>query len=180
MKAVRGLIGIICGVAISSSVYAATGDPTHAFKHSYDQLLEELPHVRDQLTETDVQGMKRWSGTVPVGSAASIVQVSGKDKSSITGLTVILISTPSTSNTDYDSAEALRDVLFQGLLGKGDAFKLVDDFYVAELARQQPIIKAGGKPKRGVKKIAEGTSQVSLELVQAPQGFMAIYSVKLL
>lgn len=58
--------------------------------------------------------------------------------------------------------------MFQGLLDKGDAFKLVDDFYVAELARQQPFIKAGGKPKRGVKTTAKGTSQVSLELVQAP------------
>lgn len=57
MKAVRGLIGIICGVAISVFLYAATGAPKHAFKHSYGQPLEELPNVREQLTKADVQGI---------------------------------------------------------------------------------------------------------------------------
>ncbi|WP_339524209.1 hypothetical protein [Pseudomonas sp. EL_65y_Pfl2_R96] len=180
MKIVNGLIGILLGLAVSLSAHAVVDSPKHAFKNTYDQLLEELPNVRSQLTETDENGMKRWGGTVPVGSAASIVQITGKGKDAITELTVMILSTPSTTDTDYDNAEALRDVLFQGLLGRGAAFDLVNDFFVEELARQQPILKAGGKPKPGVKKIARGTSQVSLELVKAPQGLMVIYSMKLI
>ncbi|APC16308.1 hypothetical protein BLL42_11425 [Pseudomonas frederiksbergensis] len=180
MKVVNGLLGILLGLAVSLSAHAVADSPKHAFKNSYDQLLEELPNVRSQLTETDTDGLKRWVGTVPVGSAASIVQISGKGKDAITELTVMLLFTATTTNADYDNAEALRDVLFQGLLGRGAAFGLVNDFWVHELARQQPIIRAGGKPKSGVKTVGKGTSQVSLELVNTPQGLMAIYSMKLL
>ncbi|MCB2256641.1 hypothetical protein KTQ74_32480, partial [Pseudomonas chlororaphis] len=160
--------------------FTAIESPKHAFKHSYDQMLSELPNVQSQLTESEADGLKRWAGTVNVGSAAAIVQIKGKDKNSITALTVMLLSTPATSDSDYDSAEALRDVLFKGLLGSGAAFDLVNDFFLQELERQQPILKAGGKPNPGIKKLASGTSEVSLELARPPQGLMAIYSMKLL
>ncbi|NMY01486.1 hypothetical protein HBO12_00860 [Pseudomonas sp. WS 5059] len=180
MKLANGLISLFLCLAVSLSAHAAIDSPKHAFKKSYDQMLEELPNVRSQLTETDTDGLKRWGGTVPVGSAASIVQISGKGKDAITGLTVMLLSNDSTSVSDYRNAEALRDVLFQSLVGRGAAFDLVNDFFVQELDRQQPIIRAGGKPKAGIKKIGKGTSQVSLELVSTPKGMMAIYSMKLL
>ena len=179
MKAAR-VITAFLAFTVWMSAYAAVGSPKHAFKNTYDQMLAELPNVRSQLTESDTDGLKRWVGTVQVGSAAAVIQISGKDKNSITALTVLLLSSPSTDENDYGNAEALRDVLFQGLLGRGAAFSLVNEFFVQELERQQPILRAGGQPKRGVKKIAQGTSEVSLELSRPPQGLMAIYSMKLL
>lgn len=179
MKAAR-IITMFLAFTIWITAQAAIESPKNAFKHTYDQMLAELPNVQSQLTESDSNGLKRWGGTVQIGSAAAVIQISGKDKNSITALTVMLLSTPTTSDADYESAEALRDVLFQGLLGRGAAFGLINDFFLEELDRQQPILKAGGKPKAGVKKIAKGTSEVSLELAKAPQGLMAIYAMKLL
>lgn len=180
MKLINCLVGVFFGLAVSLFVHAAVENPKHAFKNSYDQLLEELPNVRSQMTEADSDGLKRWVGTVPIGSASSVVQVSGKGKDAITELSVILLFTTETTNADYDNAEALRDVLFQGLLGRGAAFDLLNDFWVKELARQQPIIRAGGKPKPGLKTVGNGAAQVSLQLINLPQGLMAIYATKLL
>lgn len=179
MKAARIIVAFLT-LAVWVSAQAAVESPKHAFKHNLDQMLAELPYVQSQLSESGSDGLKRWSGTVQVGSAAAVVQISGKDSSTITGLTVILLSTPSTSDADYERAEALRDVLFQGLLGRGSAFSLVNDFFIDELARQQPILLAGGKPKSAAKKIAKGTSEVRLELARAPQGLAATYAMKLL
>ncbi|WP_338508500.1 hypothetical protein [Pseudomonas poae] len=179
MKAAKIILACLT-LAICLSAQAAVETPKHAFKHSLDQMLAELPNVQSQLSEAESDGLKRWSGTVQVGSAAAVVQISGKDSSTITGLTVVLLSTPSTNDADYERAETLRDVLFQGLLGRGSAFNLVNNFFVEELARQQPILLAGGKPKSTVKKIAKGTSEVRLELARAPQGLLATYAMKLL
>ncbi len=162
------------------SAYAENNVPKHAFKKTYDQILTELPNVRSQLEESDIDGMKRWMGNIPVGTASAVVQITGKNKDTINSLTVILIFTQSTKHSDYDGAEALRDVLFQGLLGRGDAFDLVNDFFESELDRQRPIIMAGGQPSLGIKKIAKGTAKVSLQLSRSPEGLIAYYSLKLL
>ena len=181
MKVSKGLVGILLGLAVSLSINAAE-PPKHAFKNSYDQLLEELPNVRSEMEETKPadDGFKNWVGAVQVGTASSVVQITGKDKNSLTKLTVVLIFDTKTTDSDYDNAEALRDVLFQGLLGRGAAFENLNDFWVKELARQQPIIKAGGAPKRGVKTVGNGTYELSLELVSHPGNLSAIYSMKLL
>ncbi|MBP5056363.1 hypothetical protein [Pseudomonas chlororaphis] len=177
MKAVRFITACLA-FTVWMSAQAAVELPKHAFKKTYDQMLAELPNVSSQLTESDVDGLKRWVGTVPMGTASTVVQISGKDKNSITALTVMLLSSPSTTDLDYENAEALRDVLFQGLLGRGAGFDVVNDFFVQELDRQQPILRAGGVPKRGVKRIAK--VEISLELSRPPQGLMAIYAMKLL
>lgn len=179
MKAAK-IIAACLALVVWVSAHAAVEPPKHAFKKTYDQMLAELPNVQNQLTESDLNGSKRWNGTVQVGSVAAIIQINGKDKNSITGLTVMLLSTPASSDADYDSAEALRDVLFQGLLGRGAAFGLINDFFVQELERQQPILLAGGTPKPGVKQLAKGTTEARLELARAPQGLMAVYAMKLL
>ena len=179
MKAAK-ITAMCLALVVWVSANAAVDSPKHAFKYSYDQMLAELPNVQSQLTELDVSGSKRWNGTVQIGSVAAVVQIDGKDKESITGLTVMLLSTPASSDADYDRAEALRDVLFQGLLGRGTAFSVINDFFIQELERQQPILLAGGKPKPGVKNIAKGTAEARLALARAPQGLMAIYAMKLL
>lgn len=179
MKVASYLLAACLTLLFSTAGHAADV-PKHAFKKTYDQMLAELPNVQSQLVESEVDGMKRWAGNVPVGTANALIQINGKDKNAVTGLTVMLFFTPDTQDNDFTNAEALRDVLFQGLLGRGAAFETVNDFFVKELDRQQPIIRAGGKPNRGDKKIAQGTSLVSLELVKTPQGLMAIYAMKLL
>jgi hypothetical protein len=182
MKILNGLIGMFLGLAVSLSAHAVVDTPKHAFKNTYDELLEELPNVRSKMEESKPadDGLKHWVGAVPIGSASSVIEISGKDKNAITKLTVILLFDTKTTDADYDNAEALRDVLFQGLLGRGAAFSLLNDFWVKELARQQPIIRAGGTPKGGTKKIGNGTSEVSLVLISGPGVLSAIYSMKLL
>lgn len=182
MKILHGFVGMFLGFAVSLSAHAVVEAPKHAFKNTYDQLLEELPNVRSKMEETKPadDGLKHWVGAVSIGSASSVVEISGKDKNAITKLTVTLLFDTETTDADYDNAEALRDVLFQGLLGRGAAFNLLNDFWVKELARQQPIIRAGGKPKGGTKTIGNGASEVSLELISHPGLLSAIYSMKLL
>lgn len=181
MKVVNGLFGILFGLAVSLSAHA-TDTPKHAFKNSYDQLLEELPNVRSEMEEAKptADGFKQWLGAVQVGTASSVIQIAGKDENSLTRLTVMLIFDSKTTDSDYGNAEALRDVLFQGLLGRGAAFENLNSFWVKELARQQPIIRAGGTPKRGTKIVGNGTYELSVELISHLGNLSAIYSMKLL
>ena len=163
------------------TAHAENEIPKHSFKKSYDEMLAELPNVRDQLSEKDLgSGMKQWVGSVPVGTAAAVVQIKGKGKESITELTLILLFSTGTKETDYANAEYLRDVLFRGLIGRRDSFDYVNDFFTQEMLRQAPIIRAGGKPKRGVKSVGYGTSELSVEISLIPQGLMALYSMRLL
>lgn len=76
MKVSKGLVGILLGLAVSLSIHAAES-PKHAFKNSYDQLLEELPNVRSEMEETKPadDGFKNWVGAVQVGTASSVVQI---------------------------------------------------------------------------------------------------------
>ena len=181
MKAIYrfGVACIACLLFVTA--HAENKVPKHSFKKSYDQMLAELPNVRDQLSEKDLgSGMKRWIGAVPVGTADAVIQITGNGKENITELTVLLLFTTKTNENDYENAEYLRDVLFQGLIGRKDSFDYVNGFFTQEMQRQAPIIRAGGTPKRGVKTIGYGASELSVEISPVPQGFMALYSMRLL
>ena len=179
MKIVR-LITACIAFTVWVSTSAVAEQPRHSFVRTYDQMLDELPNVKSKLVESSVDGIKRWNGSMSVGSATVAIRIRGENKNAVTALTVILLATPSTTESDYRNAEALRNVLFQGLLGGGAPLDLVNDFFVHELTRQEQILKAGGQPKRGVQRMAQGASEASLELDKVSRGFIAIYAIKML
>lgn len=178
MRLRKRLLSLAAGLCLATSVVAAE-KPKHAFNTSYEQMMEELPNVKNQMRKSEVDGHVRWLGNLSLGTSAAVVQIDGwGEKDAVTGLTVLLFFNENTATQDYDRAEALRDVLIQTLIGKGEAFESVNNFFADELARQQPIILAGGTPKRGVTRKA--SLELSVEIARPPQGLMAIYNMKLI
>ncbi|WLI50631.1 hypothetical protein [Pseudomonas sp. FP833] len=174
----RSLIAYFA-LSIVVSVHAADDTSKHAFKKTYDQLLSELPNVQSQLSETSDDVEKIWVGTVPLGRAKALIKITGKNKDKLTSLSMTLVCPADAETRDYDNLEALRDVLFQGLIGSGDTFDLVNAFWAQEFRRQERILKAGGVPTRGTKKYNNGTTELSVQLSRQAQGLSSYFAIQL-